>query len=310
MKRMFLLLSFLLFQIMGCGEDEFTVIETKTQTDIYQQTNAASIDILWVVDNSPTMVDDQQRIASAFNNFISVFNNSGLDYQMAIVSTDMTSPDQSGNLLGNPKVIKADDSDPVAEFKSNIILPSTGNPKEEGLRAARTAIKFHGSDFIRSDASLAIIFISDEDDHSVGEINYYARFFMSLKGPGNERKIKIAAIVGDKDSGCQIGNVYVDPGTRYIELVEYTDGVFVSLCSDFSATLVNLANSISGLRRKFALSKTPVVSTIKVKVNGEDIPQDETNGWVYESQTNSIFFKGYYIPPAKSKVSIFYEVAQ
>ena len=56
--------------------------------------------------------------------------------------------------------------------------------------------------FLREDADLHVIFVSDEDDYSHGReaywaARYYTRLLEGSKGPGNENKVTISAIVGD-----------------------------------------------------------------------------------------------------------------
>ena len=56
--------------------------------------------------------------------------------------------------------------------------------------------------FLRPNAALAIIVVSDEDDSSFGTTDYYARFFQSAKGKGNESLVSFSAIAGTTPVGC------------------------------------------------------------------------------------------------------------
>ena len=49
--------------------------------------------------------------------------------------------------------------------------------------------------FLREQASLFLIMVSDEDDKSYGPVAYYNRLFEGYKGPGNEALISVSAIV-------------------------------------------------------------------------------------------------------------------
>ena len=56
--------------------------------------------------------------------------------------------------------------------------------------------------FLREDAKLYIICISDEQDQSRGNPDFYVDFFSSIKGYHNTEMLKVSAIVGDAPNGC------------------------------------------------------------------------------------------------------------
>jgi hypothetical protein len=61
-----------------------------SQIDSFSQNSgvAPKVDILWVVDNSGSMADDQANLASNFETFISGFITREVDFKMAITTTD------------------------------------------------------------------------------------------------------------------------------------------------------------------------------------------------------------------------------
>jgi hypothetical protein len=54
-----------------------------------EEEGCAKIDILFVVDNSGSMAQEQANLATNFPQFISVIEASGLDYRVAITTTGM-----------------------------------------------------------------------------------------------------------------------------------------------------------------------------------------------------------------------------
>jgi hypothetical protein len=93
------------------------------------------------------------------------------------------------------------------------------------------------ADFLRQDASLYVIFLSDEDDTSFGEVSYYYRLLTSLKGAGNEGLVTVSAITGEPvytPAGAAMptrGGCPAPPdaqkaqaGTRYVALAMYSRG--------------------------------------------------------------------------------------
>ena len=136
--------------------------------------------------------------------------------------------------------------------------------------------------FVREDAALHIILVSDEPEQSawlsgqtwdvlVGRIQ---------AAKGDAGRVKISAIAGDYPSGC----ASADPGTGYYEAVTSTGGEFLSICSDW-ASAVNLERlaSASITQTSFTLERTPLVSSIEVRLNGVVV-----SGWVYDAATNTI----------------------
>jgi len=109
---------------------------------------------------------------------------------------------------------------------------------------AFTAAPAENADFLRPEASLFIIFVSDEDDSSFGQVSYFYRAFESLKGAGNEGLVSASAIVGSPDpdgggpmrGGCPPApsDPIAQAGTRYIALAMYSRGLSAEfrVCDD------------------------------------------------------------------------------
>lgn len=260
--------------LSGCGDDVLVKsAETPDDVDRFQQLKASSIDILFVVDNSRSMLPHQEALAENFARFLEHLDPDPLkggepgevDYRLAVASTDIK--DQAGVLHGSPKVIAPGRGyDPVAAFQDNVVVGIEGAALEQGLRAAELALEAAGKlrddknqrVFLRENAFLYLIFLSDEDDGSFGEVRYYQRRFESIKGVGNENTILASAIAGPVPKGCATAR----PGTRYLELANLTGGVLGNLCTkDWSATLRELAFTGLGLRKRFQL-KYPLDSEL------------------------------------------------
>jgi hypothetical protein len=304
----------------GCEETRFHTVlkhydlffpEGSLQVDSFEQKAAAQIDILWVIDNSGTMVDEQNNLADNFNSFISIIEESEVDYQIGVVSTDMELAGHQGELQGSPKII-VPGQNAASQFANNVRVGIGGAGNEQGLLAAYTAlteplISGANAGFLRSGGALAIIFVSDENDHSFGKIEFYQRIFEQLKDIGNENRVIAAAIVGDQPDGCenpQTGSAQA--GTRYHQLVQVVGGSIGSICSDnFSVTLNQLGLTVAGLSRKFTLSdENPEETSITVKVNGLEKQKDFQNGWTFEN--GNIFFQGSYVPPPGAAIDVSY----
>ena len=86
-----------------CTEYTYT---TQTQTDIFQQVRRNTVDILLVVDNSGSMIEEQEKLASNFEAFISNFEGVDVDWQIAVITTDTVQADHRGRFRGGDDEIE------------------------------------------------------------------------------------------------------------------------------------------------------------------------------------------------------------
>ena len=63
-------------------------VETPTQTDRLVQVLPPEVDVLWIIDNSSSMSDEQAALTTNFPAFMDFFLGSGLLYHIGVVSTD------------------------------------------------------------------------------------------------------------------------------------------------------------------------------------------------------------------------------
>jgi hypothetical protein len=79
-----------------CDADPLgNIPDPEDQIDVFEQKQAANVDILWVVDNSESMAAEQLKIAGRFNDFFRQLLVSQVDYHIGVVTTD---PDDLGQL--------------------------------------------------------------------------------------------------------------------------------------------------------------------------------------------------------------------
>lgn len=282
------------------------------QIDSFSQKAAAEVDILWVVDNSASMSEEQINLGSNFDSFIAFIAESQISYHIGVISTDMEAPTHSGKLLGNPKIITNTTQNPAASFSQNVRVGITGGGNERGLLAAHEALSpellaADNAGFLRDSASLALIFVSDEDDHSFGAVEFYARAFHIMKGIGNDRRVIVAAIVGPTPAGCTGATGAAAAGARYLSFIDQVGGTKASICSNtFSADLAELGLTVAGLARRFELSREPDWSTVEVRVNGQVVPMSPDQGWRYDPNSLTIYFDGQYVPPPQATIEVEY----
>jgi hypothetical protein len=296
------------------------IVHGPRQIDDYTQ-DRAIVDILWVIDNSGSMNDKRMRLAAQFDRFLSVLLGADVDFHIGVTSTDLTSTGDQGRLRGPVPWIDRTTTNPTDAFRQAVTFPDgTDVSLDEALGAMDRAITPPNSTgpnqgFLRDEAALAAVIVSDGKDQSLGPTEFFIRLLKSFKGPGREANVSLSAVVGDLPDGCtpagqeHVFGAKAEPGIRDTEVARATGGLVASICTaDFGPFVDQLAKQLSGLRRVFQLSAPPKMGTIEVRVNGMIVPEDPINGWSYLPGQRAITFNGNSIPLPGADVRILYDV--
>ena len=120
-------------------------------------------------------------------------------------------------------------------------------------------------------------------------------------------KTKAYAVIGDPMQGCQTNNgtwgVNAQFGASYYDVAMHFGGNWYSICDyDWSTNMTNLAQDIT-IKSAFELDETdPIVDTIEVYVNGQQV----TSGWTYIASSNWVKFDSDHIPTGGQTIRIEY----
>jgi hypothetical protein len=288
------------------------------QTDTYLQSDG-EVDILWIVDTTGSMHDELVALQTNFQRFIDTLERQQVKYHIGVTSTDMSSTGERGALRGDTRIIDNNTPDKQAVFAVNTNFDQYSRKRWTQVFGAMTAALSSsgpnaGLGFVRKNAALAVIAVTNADDATYGGVAYYARWLRSAKGPGFENLVTFSTIAGTLPDGCYPpGQSYfgskADPPFRLADMTRRTAGVLASICdSAFDQSLVRIAQGLNTLRRVFPLTLAPDPTTIYVTVDGVPINADPVNGWQYRPEINSIAFSGDYVPPPGSTVRIFFAI--
>lgn len=205
---------------------------------------------------------------------------------------------------------------PVATFQRNVRVGTRGSASEKGLEAAYRALTPPAATgcnrgFYRAQASLSMIFVSDETDQSPQSVQFYVSFFKSMKGFRNLDLMRASVVVGPPPNGCRgsgSGSGFAASAPRYWQVAQELKGSQQSLCTqNWASTLNNLAAISFGYRSEFYLSRQADPKTLVVKVNGSVIPEDAQDGWAYESTSNAIHFSKTKLPAPGATIQVEYK---
>jgi hypothetical protein len=295
------------------GAPNVLPIATPTRTDRLVQLTIPTVDALFVVDNSCSMEEEQVLLAGNFPTFLDWFQESGLDYHIGVVSTDMVDPLESGRLRVAQERRWIDDRarNPETLFAQMTVMGTDGHWLEKGRAATWTAIQILGSTdnlgFAREDAAMHVTVVSDENDDSGDSPIGREEFITWMRALRPSRQmVSFSSIVGPV-AGCPyIGS----PGTEYMDVSAEVGGVVWPICdSDWTEVLDELGFLAVGLDREFFLSARPIVDTLEVSVELPDevVQVFTTEDWRYDPVRNSITFVDF-VPEPLSTVIATYEV--
>ena len=288
-------------------------LENETQTDVIVQVTTPTVDVLWTIDNSCSMQDEQQALTENFPKFMDYVLGSGLDYHIGVTSTDLDDPSHKGKLQngGTPyKFIDTDTPNAIGVFTSMASMGTTGSGTERGLGGTYNALETYkdtfNEGFQRDEAALHTIVLSDEADLTQASVitePEFIKWYDDIKKEADERTF--SSIVD------------LQTGRSYIHVTEQIGGILWNIRDEnYAQVLDQLGVQAAGLKREYFLSKIPVLGTITVQVvepAGVTHGFDEAIGdplvgdWTYSGQRNSITFLEY-LPKELSKVVITYTV--
>ncbi len=265
----------------------------KRELQIQVENHDNQVDVLFVVDNSESMVDEQQGIAGRIMNLFSKI--SPLNWRLGIITTDpykfdpetnrynpladgvlLRFPDGSYQLNSGLDIDRAKDL-----FSRTIYRPETGNGHERGIRNTYRAIEratATGSvndevnrrlrNFFRPEASLIVVLISDEDETLVDkkgnplpdqEKSNGANLVSLVKSHWPEKAFQFNSVIVQPDdkSNCSDENTKV--GHAYFELSEDTGGSVEDICAgDYGHALDNIGTGVVKLKKSYLLDCEPM----------------------------------------------------
>jgi len=296
------------------------------QVDKFIQVSGTALDLLFVVDDSGSMCGKTQALTEGFDAFVQQLDSQAVNYHVGVISMNVVDEAVRGHLNEGdsnqvPLFITPDTPDVPGTFAKLADLGCDGGPncgglgggctdeKEAGLFAmwyALTPPLVNGwnAGFMREDAQLAVVALSNEDDQGPFDAEFYSDFLTGLKGVWNSNMVHFNAIVGLENPACE--EAY--PGLRYVAVAEATGGTALDICTqDFQDLVNSIGNIGQSLKTQFFLTRLPAIGTLQVSVDGEPCP----DGWTWDAASNAIVFDpdGPCWPGPGADVEVEYDVA-
>jgi hypothetical protein len=287
---------------------------------------APKIDVLFCVDNSASMADNQRILAESFGRFIQEFSAGGLDYHIGLVTSDVDSTRSSvwrtrlpaypganrGRLLSRyqaDRFLTNGTSQIVPKFQENVQVGTAGSSREQCLASflyatdsSITGSGGYNEGFFRRDSLLAFVVVSDEnEDIQDGESiqNRVARLrsrVEALSGPesrGARFDFIINTGISAPASAPGPGEVQYYP-SRYLAASQILAGRNYDIGRNFSADLLAISQGmVRQASVEFTLSQRPAdASGLVVSVDGTVVPVGTQGGYLYHPERNTIELTG------------------
>ncbi|MFP5520658.1 MAG: vWA domain-containing protein [Bdellovibrionia bacterium] len=281
------------------------------------------VDILFVVDSSGSMSTHQDNLANNIDIFVRNFTNSiQIDYNVGVVTTDMSSSRYGGRLQGAFKFITPRTPNGLSEMAANLVVGTNGSWEEMSFDPAAAALSQPLVDtwnlgFYRQSAHLAVIFITDAEDQSrMYDPQAFYNFLVNLKG-FKEKVLGYGVIVpSSAGMSCERDeNVRPARIESFLGMTINAGKNVMSLCDpDFGTRLSDISKDISKyVGGVIYLNRAPIIETIEVRYGTQIIPNGYGKGWVFDPRKNAIILGDEieWLPqPLGTKIQVNFSAAQ
>lgn len=309
--KLLLGLSFLLL-FSSCEKDSNFLYEDLTPPRqernnryvIGELSKSSGIDILFVIDDSGSMSSIHNNIVENAELFMQEFTKIELvQWNMGIVTSEKSdSTSEITEHLGFNSPFDSFTPNPVQVFKDAVLdVGDNGWGTERMFGNLDRALKERYNDFLKPNSQLAVIFVSDEKEHSYKDDSSrydpltFVGIIKSFLSKGNIVRF-YGALKQTDFQDCR--NLSSDSGpyrgSRYEAVIQETGGFAISACaSDFGTRLADIGRDIVSLSKyiRIKIGERPLKESIKVIYRGEELPfGTERDGgyWFYDEYNNTV----------------------
>lgn len=305
-------------QIPGRGPQAFTEL---FQAQSIQQQSTNAVDLLFVVDNSGSMREEQEILTQSFDGFITEFRNRSVDFRIGVTTTDNNSFSSATPTLVAPRaggtrgqlisttsspqfgILNPDTPDLRSMFTTLATVGIGGSATECGMLSAWNSMNSDYlsqgvSNLFRRDIPLAIILVTDEEE-SIGNCGALGFRDTSSDPVGRARSVyeRVRSVKGSS-AGLSIYSI-TNPRARrsHDEMLTFfrQQRVFtqaVDITADFSGELseIGQALAIRASLPRIELSRRPIESSIAVTLvySNDSVKQLQPSQWQYTENSNLV----------------------
>ena len=295
------------YVIHGGGEGEketiieYIEVEVEVEPDAeiwidsFDQVGAFDeIDILWVIDKSCSMNVHNDSLIDGVQAMMSVLPTD-VNWRLKMITAGGSS------YIVQPTTFPLTRGDTATDALDMLnALPADGY--EKGFDAAKNYVSTdtYAQTWLRPDASMLIVFVSDEEEQSTMTVNEFTTWYENRR-----QSVYVASIVNvnASDSVCASPPYVSNIGIRYMEATDYFSGNVIDICEDDWATAVEEATNEIEPYEDYRLTHIPYTDTIVVFADGSIY-----NDWHFDEANNKVYFD--ILPLEGAHVEIGYEVKE
>ncbi|MFZ5440914.1 MAG: choice-of-anchor D domain-containing protein [Myxococcota bacterium] len=304
-------------------------------TDTFRQDTKPKADILLVIDDSCSMSDKQMALGTNMAAFLQYATSNQVDFQMAVTNTELTDPDRgkfclssngSSRCTHGNKILRPTTPNLQSEFQSLVMVGTSGGsescmePATRALTAPFITDPSANGGFLRNEAVLAVVCVTDATDQAPQAPAFYLNQLMNIKGAQRASQFTynvVGPFLPTAPSGCSYDGSS-DNG-RHAFMVQQTNGVKEEICTaNWAQALERIGKNAFGYRTNFYLTARPDLASpmgIQVAIDGVPIPPVDPNPnlmsriWEYDATNNSINFEALWVPEPGKTLTVTYVAA-
>jgi len=279
--------------------EEVTVIEdtafdfSDIWVDSFRQVAALDgVDIFWVIDPSGSMINDQVAIIDGIAHMMA--NLPPVGWRLMIIPSDY-------RMVSSFTTFPIVPGDTISDVQHMYSIHMNG-ALEAGFDSIYEYIMYnpYSSTWLRPDASMLIVFVSDEEEQSNHHFSTHYEFISWAQNHRQNTFIASIVNVDPADSVCYSAPTIAAVGYDYIDVANYFLGNVIDICSqDWSAGVAQASVQITPYEH-VDLTHIPLdPSWIFVYIDGV-----LNHDWYYNVIENRVYFS--VIPDPNSLVEIAY----
>ena len=284
------------------------------KVNVKELIGANQLDILWVIDNSGSMGTHQKNVIANMDQFITALSSSSnLDWRSGLISTSQGEPPYAG--FDSTSMLESRDPIVGARFKAAIRKLGIGGDSEEKMFQPIEDVLTKYPNFLRPNAGLAIIVISDAPEQSGP--NFAADQFVQYirKAKGNLDQVFFYGFLNPVDWCTPTDDTWKWAGSPFERVNKLMKGQIYKLCDPkFANNLTDLGRDLSRefLSSRIFLKDRPRVSSIQILHQGKKIQggaRDTGGFWTYRADLNAVEFSDLSFAPGTTEfVQLLYDI--
>lgn len=281
---------------------------TGQHTDVWTLPSQPKLDVLVVVDNSPSMFDEQARLMGPLGTLFGDLARQlaqNFDIHLAVTTGDLAGGSAVGTLVGAPAVLTATTPNLDGLFRQRLMVGTNGSGMRGIAEPAWRAVTSVSNGFLRDDAALVILGITDGPDGSPAAAAAYEHLFLDLKH--GRREDIVYSVIGPSwpaRMGCNTDDAWPNV-SKLRQLTLAFGGGHTQICdSDWFTDQRILPPPMFTLT-----GEADPMAPLSMTIDMTPVPPTDPTGaqvWTYSAATNAVSFAPLFRPAPGQQVTATY----